>query len=292
MELKRGDKMLTYIKGDLLNSPAQVLVNTVNIVGVMGKGIALEFKNEYPEMFKVYQKVCENKSLDIGKLLLWKKDEKWVLLFPTKKHWREPSQVSYIEKGLEKFVQSYEKLGIESIAFPRLGCGNGGLDWNVVKPIMEKYLKLLPIRVYIYVDKYEESMPEHKQPTEIEKWLRTDPESIGFALIKEDLQQSIKLNNEFLINGSELKHISWQDDGIHLINGSEIIILEDELCDFWDYIRDVGIVETDKLPQRFTGYGAFMLDILNRLDYVQPIIISGNGTDFTHTSNGYQYISS
>ncbi|MDW5299691.1 MAG: macro domain-containing protein [Sedimentibacter sp.] len=151
--------MLTYIKGDLFSSPAQVLVNTVNTVGVMGKGIALEFKNKYPEMFKAYQNACENQSFDIGKLLLWKKSEKWILLFPTKKNWRAPSQISYIEKGLEKFVQSYEKLGIESIAFPRLGCGNGGLDWNVVKPIIEKYLKPLPIHIYIYVDKYEESTP-------------------------------------------------------------------------------------------------------------------------------------
>lgn len=282
--------VLTYIKGDLFSSPAQVLVNTVNTVGVMGKGIALEFKNKYPEMFKAYQNVCENQSFDIGKLLLWRKSEKWVLLFPTKKHWRAPSQVSYIEKGLEKFVHSYEKLGIESIAFPRLGCGNGGLDWDVVKPIMEKYLKSLPIHIYIYVDKYEESTPEHKQPSEIEKWLRKDTESIGFALIKEDLQKSIKFNNEFLINGSELKHISWQDNRIHLVNGREIIILEDELCDLWDYIRDVGVVELGKLPERFNEYGTFMLDIFKRLEYVQPVIISGNGVDFTQSSNGYQYI--
>lgn len=283
--------MLIYIKGDLFSSPAQVLVNTVNTVGVMGKGIALEFKNRYPEMFKLYQKKCDDKSFDIGNLLLWKKEDKWILLFPTKKHWGSPSQGSYIEKGLEKFVQSYEKLGIESIAFPRLGCGNGGLDWNVIKPIMEKYLKNLPIRVYIYVDNYKESIPEYEQTTEIEKWLRSNPEYIGFTKLREDLQQVIKLDNEFLINGSELKHISWQEDGIHLINGSEIIIPEDELCDFWDYTRDVGILETEKLPQRFNAYGAYMLDILNRLDYVQPIIIASNGTDFTQTSNGYQYIS-
>ena len=143
--------MLIYLKGDLFSSPAHVLVNTVNTVGVMGKGIALEFKNRYPEMFKVYQKTCDDKLFDIGKLLLWKMNEKWILLFPTKKHWRSPSKLTYIEKGLEKFVQSYEKLGIESIAFPKLGCGNGGLDWDDVRPIMEKYLKNLPIPVYIYI---------------------------------------------------------------------------------------------------------------------------------------------
>jgi O-acetyl-ADP-ribose deacetylase (regulator of RNase III) len=127
------------------------LVNPVNTAGVMGRGIALEFKNRYPEMFKTYQKKCENKSIDIGKLFLWNKEEKWVLLFPTKQHWRYPSQIGYIEEGLKKFANIYDKLGIESIAFPRLGCGNGGLDWNEVRPIMEKYLKNLPIHIYIYI---------------------------------------------------------------------------------------------------------------------------------------------
>ncbi len=281
--------MLTYIKGDLFNSPAQVLVNTVNTVGVMGKGIALEFKNRYPDMFKVYQKECDNKSLDIGKLLLWKNNEKWVLLFPTKKHWRSPSKISYIEKGLQKFVQTYESLGIESIALPRLGCGNGGLDWNDVKPIMEHYLKQLPIHIYIYVDLYSENIPEYIQPSEIEKWLRSNPDSVGFTKLKEDLQNVISENNNFLINNSELKHISWKDDGIHLVNGQDIFILEDDLCDFWEYVRDIGVLQTDKLPQRFMNYGVLMLEIFKRLDYVQPIILSKNGMDFIQKSNGYQY---
>ena len=143
--------MLTYLKGDLLSSPAQVQVNTVNTVGVMGKGIALQFKKKYPEMFTAYQRVCEKRQIDTGKLYLWKSPEKWVLMFPTKKHWRNPSRMEYIESGLQKFVDNYERLGIESIAFPKLGCGNGGLEWSAVKIIMEKYLRPLPISIYIYI---------------------------------------------------------------------------------------------------------------------------------------------
>lgn len=283
--------MLTYIKGDLFSSPAQVLVNTVNTVGVMGKGIALEFKNRYPEMFNIYQKMCDEKSLDIGKLMLWKREEKWILLFPTKKHWRSPSKLAYIEKGLEKFVQSYEKLGIESIAFPKLGCGNGGLNWKDVKPIMEKHLKNLPIQVYIYLSNYKENIPEHKKPLEIEKWLRSNTEFLGFSFIKEELQKAINTNNEFLINENELKHISWEEDGVHLVNGDEILISEEEMSDFWNYIRDVGIIDNKKLPNRFRSYGLIMLDILKRLEYVQPIIIVNNDNKYTQNSNGYQYIS-
>lgn len=283
--------MLTYLKGDIFSSPAQVLVNTVNTVGVMGKGIALEFKNRYPEMFSTYQKICDDKLLDIGKLLLWKKDEKWVLLFPTKKHWRSPSKLTYIEKGLEKFLNTYEDLGIESIAFPRLGCGNGGLNWEDVRPIMEKYLKNLPIQVYIYLDNYKDDVPEHTQPLEIEKWIRSNTDSIGFEFIKEDLQKVIKYNDEILVKGSQLKHISWTDDELNLINGTEIVIKESQLCDFWNYIRDVGVIDIDKLPSRFSDYGVIMLDILKRLDYVQPIVIVSNGGKNIKNSLGYQYVS-
>ena len=147
---KRVIVMLKYLKGDLLSSPAQVQVNTVNTVGVMGKGIALQFKNKYPEMFAEYKRICEKQQFDVGELYLWKSPEKWILMFPTKKHWRNPSRMEYIERGLQKFVDNYERLGIESIAFPKLGCGNGGLEWYAVKPIMEKYLSPLPISIYIY----------------------------------------------------------------------------------------------------------------------------------------------
>lgn len=284
--------MITYIKGDLFNSPAQVLVNTVNTVGVMGKGIALEFKKRYPEMFNLYQSKCDDKSFDMGKLLLWKKEEKWILLFPTKRHWRSPSKITDIEQGLKKFAQSYDKLGIESIAFPKLGCGNGGLDWKEVKLIMEKYLSNLPIHIYIYLDDYKQETLEHSKPLAIEKWLRDNTESIGFIFLKEELQRTIAVNNDFLVNNSQLKHISWVEDSIHLFNGDEIIISEEELCDFWYYIRNIGIIELGSLPERFKNYASIMLDILKRLDYVQPIIIMSNSTESMETSNGYQYISS
>lgn len=146
--------VIKYIKGDIFSSPAQVLVNTVNLDGVMGKGIAFQFKKLYPDMFKKYQMLCEKNMLDIGKLWLYKSEEKWILNFPTKRHWRNSSKLEYIEEGLKKFVATYKEKNITSIAFPKLGCGNGGLDWEVVKPIMDEYLKNLPIDIYIYEDEY------------------------------------------------------------------------------------------------------------------------------------------
>ncbi|GAX07121.1 macro domain protein [Secundilactobacillus pentosiphilus] len=144
--------MLIYVQTSLFDSSAQVLVNTVNTVGAMGKGIALQFKKLYPDMFKEYRHFCETGDLTVGKLWLYKTPTKWILNFPTKKNWRNKSKIEYIEAGLKKFVETYQERGIESISFPQLGTGNGGLDWeNEVKPLMEKYLRPLPIKVYIHL---------------------------------------------------------------------------------------------------------------------------------------------
>jgi O-acetyl-ADP-ribose deacetylase (regulator of RNase III) len=279
--------MLTYLRGDLLSSPAQVQVNTVNVVGVMGKGIALQFKNKYPEMFKSYRQICEKHLFDVGNLYLWKSSKKWVLLFPTKKHWRNPSKIEYIESGLKKFVENYERLGIESIAFPKLGCGNGNLDWNIVKPIMEKYLKPLPINIYIYIDNYNDFQPEHTDDNFIE-WLHSNPRDLSFNELKEELLAVIKNNNQILYADGFIKHIEWDKNILLIKNGREITVKEDEFCDFWDYIRNVGIIEINKIPESYTPYAEVLLKLLNKLKYLQPVLISSDENKID-TSYGYQY---
>ena len=184
--------MIQYIQGNLFTSNAKVLVNTVNTVGVMGKGIAADFKKIYPKMFEEYKALCENGKLNIGELFLYKTSNKWVLNFPTKKHWKSPSTVEYIEKGLQKLIEQATKLQLTDIAMPKLGCGNGGLDWEKqVKPIVEKYLKKSPINVSIY-DFDKDIIPEHLKPKEIEEWLKSDPMTLTFSVFIEDLKSNIK----------------------------------------------------------------------------------------------------
>lgn len=125
----------------IFESTAQTLVNTINCVGVMGKGLALEFKNRYPTMFDKYKSFCDKGVFKPGVLWIYKaEDGKWILNFPTKVDWRNPSEISYIEEGLKKFVEIWKDKGITSIAFPLLGCSNGGLNPDEVIPLMEKYL--------------------------------------------------------------------------------------------------------------------------------------------------------
>jgi O-acetyl-ADP-ribose deacetylase (regulator of RNase III) len=143
--------MISYIAGDLFESRAQVLTNTVNCVGVMGKGLALEFKKRYPALFRDYAERCARGEMKIGEPWLWEGAEVQILNFPTKRHWRAPSLIEDIDEGLKWLAARYGDVGISTIAMPALGCGNGGLPWNMVRPLMEARLGTLPdLEVFVY----------------------------------------------------------------------------------------------------------------------------------------------
>lgn len=147
--------MIKYTKGNILESTAEALINTVNTVGVMGKGIALQFKKAYLHNYKVYTDACKNNELVIGKVLIVKDSnltsgEKLIINFPTKQDWKKPSEYSYIEEGLDDLVKKIKEYNIQSIAIPPLGAGNGGLEWERVKIIIEKKLAGLNIEILVF----------------------------------------------------------------------------------------------------------------------------------------------
>lgn len=143
---------IKIIKGNIFDSNCQVIVNPVNCLGYMGKGVAQEFKYRFPDMFIEYKLKCENNELFPGHLHLYKKSNPWILNFPTKMDWKHPSKLEFIEKGIETFSKNFEKYGINSIAFPKLGTALGGLKWADVEKIMLKYLESLQ---NLYVEIYE-----------------------------------------------------------------------------------------------------------------------------------------
>jgi O-acetyl-ADP-ribose deacetylase (regulator of RNase III) len=143
--------LVTFVRGNIFESSAQVITNTVNCVGVMGAGLALEFKNKFPTMFDGYKIRCQKKEVTPGVPYLWENDSAQILNFPTKRHWKESSLIGDIEDGLKYLAANYQKMGLQSMALPPLGCGLGGLDWQDVKPLVEKYLGPLPdLEVYVY----------------------------------------------------------------------------------------------------------------------------------------------
>jgi O-acetyl-ADP-ribose deacetylase (regulator of RNase III) len=133
--------MIELKTGNLLSENAEALVNTVNCVGIMGKGIALQFKRAYPENFRQYEKACKAGVVQPGHMFIFPtsnlSNPKYIINFPTKRHWRNKSKIEDIQSGLITLVEQVKLLGITSIAIPPLGCGNGGLNWADVKPLIE-----------------------------------------------------------------------------------------------------------------------------------------------------------
>ena len=269
--------MIMYVEGSLFNSPAQVLVNTVNTVGVMGKGIALEFKTLYPEMFAHYRQLCEVGQLTVGKLWLYKSPNKWVLNFPTKEHWRNPSRVEYVDAGLQKFVDSYAALGIHSIAFPALGCGNGQLDFGPqVKPLMEKYLRQLPIEVFIYPGR-KSVFVEHLNPEEMKKWLRSEPTNLPFAEVWDDLLRLLDERDSFETIAKKrpfVARVSQDPLGIEIIAAKQLYRVQYEtLMAFWQQLRTHGFSMRHIAPG-IDRQMSYLISIFAELDYVTPVHVA------------------
>ena len=170
--------MLRFVQSPLFFSPAQTLVNTVNTVGVMGKGLAAEFKARFPAMFREYKGYCDSRQLNIGTLHVWRTPQRWVLNFPTKTTWKLPSKLEYIEHGLVTFRHpAISNWNIRSILFPPLGCGNGNLDWATVKPMMSYYLHNLDIPIWVHEQFVYQQRPEqdeeaaHRPPATYQEFL-------------------------------------------------------------------------------------------------------------------------
>ena len=137
--------MLKLIEnGDIFSSECEYLVNPVNTMGVMGKGLALSFKNKFPNNFEKYKKYCQSGDLTVGKLLITSENNKKIINFPTKIHWKDNSKMKFIEDGLEKLKFAIKKRNIKSIAMPKIGCGLGGLDWNNVFREICKFHNQIP----------------------------------------------------------------------------------------------------------------------------------------------------
>ncbi len=176
----RVTERLFWVDGDMFFSQMQTLTISVNTVGVMGKGLASRAKYQFPDMYVVYQDVCKDKTLQMGKPYLYKREasldedladepyslpnpnaNKWFLLFPTKEHWRDKSNPVGIEAGLQWLVDNYKAEEIESIALPALGCGLGGLDWKDVGPLMVKYLAQIDVLASIYLPQEQNIPPDY-----------------------------------------------------------------------------------------------------------------------------------
>jgi O-acetyl-ADP-ribose deacetylase (regulator of RNase III) len=154
LELCTSFRMITYCSGDIFADDAECLVNPVNCVGVMGKGLALEFKRRFPSMYTVYRKLCLADDFKVGQIVFYTDMDsgKRICLFPTKSHWRDKSTVDLIELGFQRFIEYAPQAKVTRVAFPKVGCGLGGLDFDLqVRPLFEKYFRSSNFDVRVYI---------------------------------------------------------------------------------------------------------------------------------------------
>ncbi|PID55818.1 Appr-1-p processing protein [candidate division KSB3 bacterium] len=194
---------LKIITGNIFTSNCQTIVNTINCVGVMGAGIALECRLRYPDMHKKYIDLCNKNKIDIGLLWIYKLPKRWILNFPTKKHWKYPSKKEYLYSGLEKFVSTYKERGIESIAFPLLGADKGGIPQEESLSIIRQYLEPLDIEVEVY--RYS-AVANDDLFEKTKKWLLSQD--------VEYISQSTKLRKDYVIKVLN----AMQSHDIHQLN--------------------------------------------------------------------------
>jgi O-acetyl-ADP-ribose deacetylase (regulator of RNase III) len=265
----KGMTMLQFVQTSIFESPAQTLVNTVNTVGVMGKGIAKEFKQKYPPMFREYKGFCDSNELTIGALHIWRSQQKWVLNFPTKTTWRLPSKIEYIEQGLKTFRQHYPILGIRSISFPPLGCGNGNLNWGEVKPLMIRYLRNLDIPIWIH----EKHVAQSFQPEQEEPNAKRAPETYDefFADLKSVAIECSGRFAHYPMHWPYQAEFNEKDRHLHIFFDREHIVDEEFINVAWIGLK-LGVLTLDHFGspanQRFAGY---LMPLISRLPYVKTL---------------------
>ena len=254
--------MITYVDSDIFSSPAQTLVNTVNTIGVMGKGIAKTFKSIYPEMYEEYRLRCASGEFSVGSLFLYRTAHKWVLNFPTKRHWRQASRLADIAAGLDTFCQTYAEEGVTSISFPQLGCGNGGLDWETqVRPLMERSVGSLPVDIYIHVNPDAATRTSGVDEERTADWLRGEPRWRSY----EDVWQDLETVAEGLPDWSRIGA-----DGALLLNLPErpITLIREDLFELWRRLRSFGFLTPGNVSSSLEIQPEPVLCLLASLPYV------------------------
>ena len=174
--------MIKIVQGDLFTAEVDAYVNTVNTVGIMGKGIALQFKRNFTENFTAYSKACKAGSVEVGEMFIFDRglvsQPNFIINFPTKKHWRSKSKLEYIRDGLDDLVDQINRLSIRSIAMPALGCSNGGLDWSDVEPLIREALEPIEtLEVLLYAPRSD------REPIKISKTKKAPKLTIRAALL-------------------------------------------------------------------------------------------------------------
>jgi O-acetyl-ADP-ribose deacetylase (regulator of RNase III) len=255
--------ILTVLDGDIFTSPAQTLVNPVNTVGAMGAGLAQDFKRLMPSMFEAYRQACQADEFSPGQLLLYRTPHKWILNFPTRRHWRASVKLETIEQGLLKFAASFAEQGIVSASFPLLG--EEALGWEQVWPLFVSILGHLPLMIYLH--------PQAEQTTlsgqALRRWLVTPPRVPPFVAWWRDLLRHLRREPHLLAQDVAYQAVlpkEGQKPGLRLLSpsGEALYLSESALRELWAYVVQVGYVLPHALPLHLDAHGPLIVALLAR----------------------------
>lgn len=235
--------MIKSVTGNIFESQAEALINTVNTVGVMGKGIALQFKERFPNNYDAYRKACKDQKVVVGSMFVTAINQidgpSWIINFPTKQHWKGSSKYEYIEEGLEDLVNVINELGIRSIAIPPLGAGHGGLQWAQVKQMILGKLSDLPVDIELYEPSF--------QPK-----IETKKESVGLTKARALILAMIK---HYQVLGFETTHLEIQ-----------------KLAYFLQRMGQSDL----RLQYKKYNYGPFAFNLQHLLSHIEGSYLQGN----------------
>jgi O-acetyl-ADP-ribose deacetylase (regulator of RNase III) len=239
--------MIELMQGNLLEAKAEALVNTVNCVGIMGKGIALQFKQAFPENFKAYAQACRKGEVRPGKMFVFETgriyNPRYLINFPTKRHWKGKAKIQDVRAGLQALVQEIKRLGIKSIAVPPLGCGNGGLEWSAIRPLIEQALSEVPeVKVTLFEPggaPVAEAMPVRTEKPEMTR---------ARALF-------IKLIQNYSIPGYRVTRLEIQKLAYFLQEAGEPLKLKFEKAQYGPYAENLNFVLQKLEGHYIRGYG-------------------------------------
>jgi len=279
--------MITYVYDNLFYSPARTLVNPVNTFGAMGGGLSYDFKRFFPEMYEAYREACQEDAFSLWQLMLYKTPHKWVLNFPTKRHYRASATLEHIDMGLQKFASIYAEADITSVSFPVLGADDDGLEWGEVRPRMEAYLRPLPLMIYIHLGEAEEPpLPnpvESRSTRAMRSWLNTLPQVISFAQFWRDLVKVSRNRDNWqtVTDGQPFRVVVVEPRGrqrrsvkLSPRRGDSIFLPETQLRDLWQYVQRAGYILPQNLPAGLDEQADYLVTLLAELPYFRLVYLA------------------
>ncbi len=278
--------MIKFTQGNLLEADVEAVVNTVNTVGVMGKGIALMFKERFPRNFDAYARACDEGKVRIGEMYVTANEEffgpRWIINFPTKTHWRAQTKIEWVRHGLEHLVQTIVEKNIQSIAIPPLGCGNGGLHWSVVGPLIASALKdVESVNAIIY-----EPTPRYQ---DVSKHAGVENLTPARALVAEMVRRYCLLGIDCSI--LEVQKLGWFiERGVRRFNVTDPLNFKFQANKFGPYSHKLTKLLDSidgsylRCEKRLADADTFDLIWFNEAkhDQVQSYLNSGEGREFSH----------